>query len=63
MGRLREISFTLGYSQYRNAVASGRVRETDPTLPRCGTDCIQEEFEYRVLYSNYLSDAVDNSSQ
>jgi len=32
MGRLREISFTLGYSQYRNAVASGRVREISFTL-------------------------------
>ena len=34
------------HSQYRNAVASGRGAgysasiETDPTLPRYGTDCV-----------------------
>ncbi len=39
--------------QYRNAVASGQaahatLSETliriDPTLPRCGTDCVQQRF-------------------
>ncbi|HEX7332865.1 MAG TPA: hypothetical protein VF290_15275, partial [Pyrinomonadaceae bacterium] len=41
----RKSEITVGPGQYRNAVASGRnewnqlgMRETDPTLPRYGTD-------------------------
>ena len=36
-----EVRVIVGRGQYRNAVASGRMREANPTLPRCGTDLIQ----------------------
>src|SRR5215210_7407230 len=38
-----ETELPVGSGQYRNAVAAGPMRNTDPTLPRCGTDPIQAE--------------------
>ena len=44
---------TVGQGQYRNAVASGRMGETDPTLPRYGTDSVLhvriEDYEGRQI--------------